>query len=117
MDFVYTHSKKSQSVNIITKFLNMAKNRYNRSVCYIRTDGETSLDKGFERLTAERGITTERSAPATQAQNGAAERSGGIIVIKARCIRIAARLPDNLWPEMVQTAGYLNNRTPKRQLG
>jgi hypothetical protein len=60
---------------------------------------------------------TERSAPATPAQNGAAERSRGVIVVKARCLCIAANLPANLWPETVKTAGYLNNRTPKRHLG
>jgi hypothetical protein len=41
---------------------------------------------------------------------------GGVIIIKARALRIAAGLSSNMWPEMAQTAGYLNNRTPKRQL-
>jgi transposase InsO family protein len=116
MDFAYTHSRKSQAVDIVTEFLNLAQNRYERAVRYFRTDGETSLGSRFKELTAARGITTERSAPATPAQNGAAERSGGVIVLRARCLRIAAHLPANLWPEIVQAAVYLNNRTPKRQL-
>jgi hypothetical protein len=41
---------------------------------------------------------------------------GGMIVLRARCLRIAACLPANLWPEIIQAAVYLNNRTPKRQL-
>jgi hypothetical protein len=108
MDFAYTHTKKSQAVDIVTEFLNLTQNRYGR------TDGETSLGSRFKELTAARGITTERSAPATPVQNGAAERSGGVIVLRARCLRIAAQLPANLWPEIVQA--YLNNQTSKRQL-
>jgi hypothetical protein len=116
MDFVYTHKKKSQAVDIIRAFFNMAQARYKRTIRYLRTDGERSLGSEFDELVAVKGITTERSAPATQAQNGAAERSGGVLIIKARCMRIAARLPKSMWPEIVKAAGYLNNRTPKRQL-
>ena len=119
MDFIYTHTKKSQSVEIIKEFVAMIKTRYSRSINsirYLRTDGETSLGRKFDVLIANLGITTERSAPYTPSQNGAAERSGGVIVTKARCLRIAASLPANMWPEIAKTAGYLNNRTPKRQL-
>jgi hypothetical protein len=66
---------------------------------------------------AARGITIERTAPCTPAQNGAAERSGRAIVAKARCLRIGARLPSVLWREIVRTAAYLNNHTPKKALG
>lgn len=63
------------------------------------------------------GITVERTAVATPAQNGNAERAGRAITTTARAIRIYARLPSNLWPEMVRTAGYLLNRTPTESLG
>ena len=55
----------------------------------------------------------EPSAPYTQAQNGAAERSGGVIKDKARAMRASAKLPQFLWPEIYRTAVYLYNRTPK----
>jgi hypothetical protein len=67
MDFAYTHSKKSQAVDTVTEFLNLAQNRYGRAVRYFRNDGETSLGSRFKELTAARGITTGRSAPATPA--------------------------------------------------
>jgi hypothetical protein len=67
MDFAYTHAKKSQAVDIVTEFLNLAQNCYRRAVRYFRTDGETSLGSRFKELTAVRGIITERSAPATLA--------------------------------------------------
>ena len=116
MDFVYTHSHKSEATAIIGEFLSMVKNRYGRTVKYLRTDCEPSLGNKFKQLKADSGITWERTAPYTPAQNGGAERSGGVLLLKARCLRIAAHLPANMWPEIICAAGYLNNRTPKRQL-
>ncbi|OAQ57457.2 polyprotein [Pochonia chlamydosporia 170] len=58
-------------------------------------------------------IVIEPSAPDTQAQNGGAERSGGIIKNKARAMRSGARLPVYLWVEVFKAAVYLYNRTPK----
>ncbi len=55
----------------------------------------------------------EPSAPYTQAQNGGAERSGGVIKDKARSMRTGAKLPSFLWVEIFRTAVYLYNRTPK----
>ncbi|KAI1003455.1 hypothetical protein K3495_g4750 [Podosphaera aphanis] len=53
----------------------------------------------------------------TPEQNGAAERSGGILITKARAIGLEASLPTNLWPETVSNAGCIADRTPIRQLG
>jgi transposase InsO family protein len=96
MDFVYTYSSKNDALSVITEFVNMARNRYGYRTRYFRTDGERTLSGKFNNLIASLGITTERSAPATPAQNGAAERSRGVIVVKARCLRITANLPANL---------------------
>ena len=49
-------------------------------------------------------------------QNGAAERSGGVIMAKARAIRINAHLLEFLWPKTVKTAAYLTNRSPTKWL-
>jgi hypothetical protein len=65
---------------------------------------------------ANKGILTERSAPYTPAQNGAAKRSKGVIVTKARYLRNGALLPTSLWLEIVRTAAYLYNRTPRKAL-
>jgi hypothetical protein len=96
MDFIYTHHKKSQATEIIKEFINMVKTRYDKKIQFFRTNGERSLRNKFNSLVAMKGIITERSAPATPAQNEAAERSGGVIVIKARCLRIASSLPASL---------------------
>ncbi|KAL8376599.1 hypothetical protein RB595_007616 [Gaeumannomyces hyphopodioides] len=63
--------------------------------------------------TGDKHIKIEPSAPYTQSQNGAAERSGGMIKEKARAMKAGAKLPSFLWVEIYRTAVYLYNRTPK----
>ena len=117
MNHVHTQKSKPESGQTIQRFMTYVKRRYGCTVRIIRIDGETSLSKEFEDQMDEEGVTIERSPPYTQAQNGAIERSGALIMIKARCLRIAARLPENLWPEPTKAGGYLLNRTPTRKLG
>ena len=38
------------------------------------------------------------------------------MIRRTRTIRIATKLPANLWPEIVKTSAYLRNRTPRRDL-
>jgi hypothetical protein len=59
----------------------------------------------------EQGILFEPLAPDTHDQNGQAERLEGVIMAKARSIRIRAKLSHDLWQEIVNTAVYLYNRT------
>ena len=75
-----------------------------------------SLAGEFNKWAAERGITLKRLALNTQLQNGPAERSGGVIIQKGRCVRVEAHLPEELWPEVYKAAAYLLNRTPSKGL-
>jgi hypothetical protein len=96
MDFIYTHHTKGQATAIVEDFLNLIKTQYQLSLRHFRTDGEKSLGNKFSNLLSDKGILTERLAPYTPAQNGAAERSRGVIVVKARYLRISSLLPANL---------------------
>ena len=49
-------------------------------------------------------------------QNSSAERSEGVIVVKAWCIRVHVNLPEDMWPETVKAAVYLMNHTPNKRL-
>jgi hypothetical protein len=62
------------------------------------------------------GITFDPSALYTPEQNSSAEHSGGVIIQRAQAMRVHARLPEDLWPEIVPAAAYILNRTPNRQL-
>ena len=86
-----------------------------KDIAMLHSDNDTSLGKAFEKWAKDEGIVVEMSAPATQAQNGRAERSGGVVIAKARKMRIGARLPKDLWPEIILCAAYIHNRTPTSQ--
>ena len=60
-------------------------------------------------------ITFEYSARDMPEQNGSAEHSRGVLETKARCIWIAAKIPEEMWPECILTATYLSNRMPMKQ--
>jgi hypothetical protein len=97
-------------LEIFTRFL---KTQFNITVKVIETDNEiTTVKAEVSRWCASLGIKIEPSAPDTQAQNGGAERSGGVIKEKARAMRLDANLPWEMWPEITRAAVYLYNRTP-----
>ncbi|KAJ8131105.1 hypothetical protein O1611_g2520 [Lasiodiplodia mahajangana] len=92
-------------------------NRYQVKVEVIECDNEIlKHEDGLEALRdtfPDHEITFEPSAANTQGQNGAAERSGGVIKDKARAMRLGSNLPKSLWPEIIKAAIYLYNRSPK----
>lgn len=62
------------------------------------------------------GIIFQPSTPDTHAQNGRAERFEKLIIEKARAMRLSANLPYKLWREIISSATYLYNRTPRVSL-
>ena len=111
-NLAFTHSHKSEARSILKQAFMLIKQRFNGTVVFLRVDGETSLNLNFQDELKELGITYEASAPYTPAQNGHAERQGGVLAMKARALRIEAGLPANLWNEAIRTAAYIANRTP-----
>ena len=77
----------------------------------IEADNELNTKELIDWMNA-KGLVFEPSAPNTQSQNGAAERSGGVIKDKSRAMR--GKLPTEMWREYVRAAVYLYNRTPRR---
>ncbi|KAK1912632.1 hypothetical protein P3342_004568 [Pyrenophora teres f. teres] len=113
-DLYFTDNRIAKSIiRLLTIFLLFLKNYYNISVKTIELDNEiTTVKLDVERWLATKGIKVEPSAPDTQAQNGGAERSGGVNKEKARVMRLDANLSWELWPEILRAAVYLYNRTP-----
>ena len=113
-DFYSKDNRPGKSIirllDIIVQFL---KKQYNIAVKVIECDGEIATTKPeVARWCTAQAIRLEPSAPDTQAQNGGAERSGGVVKDKSRAMRLDANLPWQLWPEITRAAVYLYNRTP-----
>ncbi|RKK11109.1 hypothetical protein BFJ65_g15101 [Fusarium oxysporum f. sp. cepae] len=99
-------------------FLSHLEVQHGLKVKVIECDNEiTEIKPKIGDFLRNRAIIIEPSAPYTQAQNGGAERSGGVVKDKERAMRTGAKLPHQLWPEIGRTAVYLYNRTPNYASG
>ncbi|OXV09936.1 hypothetical protein Egran_02301 [Elaphomyces granulatus] len=116
MNYMYTYPSKADTVKTIKAFYAFVETQYNTKIRIFKRDGERTLGKAYKKWIRKKGIKEEISAPYTPEQNGAAERSGGVLITKARAMRIEAQLPEELWPEALQTAAYIANRSPNKAL-
>jgi hypothetical protein len=86
--------------------------RFNEAkVVFIRSDEEKSLRSDFRNFLIEKRISFESFVPDSSKQNDHSERKEEILVMKARAMRIDARLLMHIWPEIFRTADYIANRT------
>jgi hypothetical protein len=95
-----------QGINWLINWLR----RFSIQVKVIESDREIT-GQLLEQLEA-LGINCERSAARTQAQNSAAERSGGVVKEMIRTMSQESNFPDWLWTEIAGAAIYLRNRLP-----
>ena len=116
----YHHVKctktKAEAVAYFKIWFPKSEHLFGARTAFIRTDNEGSIGKEATKILDKYKLTRLASAAGTPAQNGAAEVSGKLIVQTARTLRIAASLPNNLWPWLCETAAYLLNRTPTKKL-
>jgi hypothetical protein len=110
--FMSTYGEEKENLRVLKDFVNWMSKRFDLKVKVVRSDNEMARKRTLHWLRSQ-GIDFEPSAPRTQAQNGLAERSGGVIMEKARAMRISANLPHDLWMEIVNSAVYLHNRSPQ----
>ncbi|KAI0992750.1 hypothetical protein K3495_g15435, partial [Podosphaera aphanis] len=114
----YSLKQKDDSRNAIFEAIAFVSTQFNRKIKTIKLDNETSLKtEQFLSKINRLGIVLSTSAPYTPQQNGRSERVGGEVIRRARAICIQSKFPTLLWCELVKTACYLLNRTPRYRLG
>lgn len=109
---------KSEVFDFIKWFNKLMMNQLNHGIKILRTDnGGEYISKAFNDYCAEHGIQQDPTATYSPEQNGISERLNRTIVEAARTIMDSARLPSaTYWPEAVDTANYIHNRTPNNAL-
>jgi hypothetical protein len=113
-DLYLKDGSASSIIEALTYLINHIKYQHNVDVKVIECDNEfTDIKPEVARTLSNRNIRMEPSAPYTQSQNGAAERSGSVIKDKIRAMRTSSHLPSKLWREVTRAAVYLYNRTPR----
>ncbi|RKF56242.1 putative serine threonine protein kinase domain protein, partial [Erysiphe neolycopersici] len=106
------NSTSSEIIKCFASLQRYLKCQFSLEICVIHRDNDVSLQSEYKNFINQHGIEDEPTAPYTPAQNGSAERSGGVISMKARTMRVSSNLPEFLWPEIWKTAVFLYNRIP-----
>jgi hypothetical protein len=99
MAWVFTTASRSVRVlaPLLERFFNMVRTQFDTKVAKFRHDGEGALiGTVWDDVSRRHGLINEPSAPRTPAQNGRAERAGGVISAMARTIIVSSRLPPDL---------------------
>jgi hypothetical protein len=104
--------KSADLIRIFNAFLNIMKVYNLIKVKTVECDNKIEKYLQVAKFLASKSIKIEPLAPNTQDKNGGAKRSRGVLKDKERAMRVKARLPYALWPEIGKTAVYLYNRTP-----
>jgi hypothetical protein len=95
--------------------------QYGLSICKLKHDNETAVIaingwSHYQRWAQEQGIDLELAPTYTHEPNGTAERAGREVIERSIKIRIAANLPENLWPETTLATIFLHAISPSEAL-
>jgi hypothetical protein len=117
--WVYPLPGKAQDtvVGALQDFATMVHTQWDLRICRIRRDNEKALGSQYDTWIKREGIQDEPTPVYTPAENGKAERSGGVVREKALAMQIGANLPAELWHETWPAAAYLYNRSPRESNG
>jgi hypothetical protein len=110
-DYYFVTRKSANLIRIFDAFFNIMKVYNSIKIKTVKYNNEIEKHSQVVEFLASKSIRIEPLAPNTQGQNGGAERSRGVLKDKKRAMRVKARLPHALWPEIGKTVVYLYNRT------
>jgi transposase InsO family protein len=101
---------KSETQEVLKKFLRMTQNKFVAKVKKIRTDNDTEFkNTQVEDFLDEEGIKHEFLAPYTPQQNGVAERKNRTLVEIARTLLDEYKTSDRFWTEAINMACHATN--------
>lgn len=115
----YTGTKKSDWLQCLKAFHNLAKTRTksSRPTERIRSHYCSKLQsKKVDQWLAQEGIILEPSAPYSQEQNGVSERVGHTLMDMARASIIERGIDDMFWPKVILAMTYIKNIRPTSAL-
>jgi transposase InsO family protein len=109
--WVFFLQDKSETQDVLKKFLRRAQNKFDVKVKKIRSDNGTEFkNTQVEDFIDEEGIKHEFLTPYTPQQNGVVERKNHTLIEMARTILDEYKTSDQFWAEAINTACYATNR-------
>lgn len=109
--WVFFMKQKSETPELLIKFIQFAKTQFNTSVKIIRTDNGTEFQP-LQNFLLNQGIELQNTCVYTPQQNGVVERKHRHILNVARSLFFQSHVPLKFWEECILTAVYLINRLP-----
>ena len=109
--WVFFLSVKSETPELLKRFIVLIENQLNTKVKGIRSDNGTEFkDAVLDHFCAEKGILHQFSSVRTPQQNGVTERRNRTLIDAARTFLFDSKLPIFFWAEAINTACYVQNR-------
>jgi transposase InsO family protein len=107
--WVFFLQDKSETQEVLKKFLKRAQNKFDAKV-KIRSDNGTKFkNTQVEDFLDKEGIKHEFSAPYTPQQNGVAERKNRTLIEMARTMLDKCKTSDQFWVEAINMACHATN--------
>jgi transposase InsO family protein len=102
---------KSETQEVLKKFLRSAQNKFDFKVKKIRSDNGTEFkNTQVEDFLDEEGIKHEFSAPYTPQQNGVAKMKNRTLIEMARTMLDEYKISDQFWVEAINMTCHVTNR-------
>lgn len=115
--FVYFMRSKSEVFEKFKIFKAQVEKQTGCKIKSLRSDnGREYINSNFDLYLEKEGITRQLTVPHTPQQNGVAERANRTLVEMARSMMVYANVKPTLWAEALNTAVYIRNRCPTKQL-
>jgi transposase InsO family protein len=104
---------RSEALYWFKTFHEFVKNQFNTSIKHLRFDkaGEYTSQQ-FKEYLLQNGIVSEPIPTDTPQSKGKAERFNRTLIELLLTILIDSGLPTKLWANLLETANFLNNRSP-----
>ena len=110
--------KESEAIAALQDYLAWLQARTGTKVLIHQSDGGGEfIGKNYRAVLSTNGIEERTTVRDTPAQNGLAERLNRTMADRVRAIRLSAKIPARLWPEIWRAVLYLKNRSPHRYHG
>jgi transposase InsO family protein len=109
--WVFFLQDKSETQEVLKKFLRMAQNEFDAKIKKIRSDNGTEFkNTQVEYFLDEEGIKHEFLAPYIPQQNGVAERKNRTLIEVARTMLDEYKTLDQFWTEAINMVCHATNR-------
>ena len=114
---VYTIKTKDESVKHVIEFIDYCENQTGQKLKEFLSDNGTEfVNYQLQYHLKRKGVEFVTTTPYTSQQNGKVERRNRTLMDCARTILKDSKLPNEFWPFAVNTANYLINRWPTRNM-